>query len=253
MVSYSCFCFSSAEVRRIAATVIVRRPLSLSVRTVPANLKARPAARHETPLSNHSTSKSTTSAPAPYKTGFGFILGGAPGPRTPDEREHLRRERLAFFRRARDYKRKNLPKVKLFAASAATPRAQYTREYVGRRTSFHRVLPSPTLLAPPATNYGGQVLSPDVVSLIPEIHEHAPFEWDEWHPTRRPEHSPVTDRSMLFVPSTSSFGNLSLKDQKRYFPQTSRGAHTSHTDHGDVVRAGKTRLSKVHRDSRRRL
>jgi hypothetical protein len=247
MVCYSFFCLSSAEVRRISAAVIVRRPLSLSVRTVSADLKARPGARRETPLSNHSTSKSTTSALAPY-TGFGFILGGAP--RTPDEREHLRRERLAFFRRGRDYRRKDIPMIRLFAASATTPRTQYTREYVGRHTSFHRVVPSPTLLVPPATNYCGQVLTPDMVSLVPEIREHAPFEWDEWHPTRRPEHSPVTDRSMLFVPSTSSFSNLSLKDQKRYFPQMS---HSSHADHGCNVRAGKTRLSKVHRGGRRRL
>ena len=154
----------------------------------------------------------------PYKAGFGFTPGGSP--RTPEERERLRKERLAFFRRARAHRwRKNLPTVKVWAAS---PRRgeRYAREFVDSLTGFRRrIVPSPALLAPPATNCGGRVLPPDTFFLVPGIRELAPLKWDEWRPTRRPGHFRVVDTSMLSVPSTCSSGNLSLDDLKRYFPR----------------------------------
>ncbi|KAI0249163.1 hypothetical protein BJV78DRAFT_1284194 [Lactifluus subvellereus] len=237
---------SFAKTIRTAAAVIIRRPLF--DRAASANPDARLSAQRETPLARHPTSKRTISVPPSYKTGFGFTLGGAP--RTPEEREHLRQERLAFFRRGGAYRRKNLPNIGLLSASIATSRTQYTREYVGQRTNFHRVIPDPALLAPPATNYGGQILTPDMFSLVPEIREHAPLEWDEWRPTRRPEYDQVVDAFLLFVPSTSSFGDLSPEDLKRYFPHEWRKSCTSHND-GDV-HTGKKRLSKKRGGSRRR-
>jgi hypothetical protein len=208
-------------------------------------------------LARPSTPVPAISVPALYKTGFGFTLGGAP--RTPEERERLRSERRAFFRRGREYRRKNLPRIRLFAASATMSRSQYNCEYVGRHTSFHRVILAPALLAPPATNYNCHVLAPDVFSLVPEIREHAPFDWDEWRPTHRPEHDPLVDASMLFVPPTTSSGRLSPKDMKLYFPNKWRKARTSHANSRGDTRIGKKqrRLSKGPRGggsrARRRL
>lgn len=151
-----------------------------------------------------------------YKTGFGFILRGAP--RLPEERERLYKGRLAFLRRARAYRRKNLPKFEIHVAPTITCNVQYTREHVGERTSFRRIIPSPAYLAPPATNYRGQVLESDMFTVVPEIREHVPFKWDEWRPTHRPENNPKVDASMLFVPSTSSSGDFYPEDMARFFP-----------------------------------
>jgi hypothetical protein len=238
----------TAKTRRTLAAVIVRRPLS--DRTGSANSEARPSAQRETPFAKPPASKSTISVPAPYKTGFGFTLGGTS--RIPEEREHLRKERLAFFRRGRAYRRENLPKIRLFAASTTTSKTRYTRDYVSQHIGFHRVIPSPALLAPPATDFSGQVLTPDMFSLVPEIREHAPLEWDEWQPTPCPEHEPVVDASMLFVPSTSSSGDLSPEDLKRYFPHEWRKAWTSHADNDGDVRVGKKLTSKVRGGGSRR-
>jgi hypothetical protein len=92
------------------------------------------------------------------------------------------------------------------------------REYVSERTGLHRIIPSPALLAPPATNYRGQVLELDVFAVVPEIREHAPPKWDEWRATPRPEYYPKIDRSMLFVPTTTPSGDFYAEDMARFFP-----------------------------------
>jgi hypothetical protein len=193
----------------VAAAVIVRRPLAERMASV--NLGAPLPVARKSSLVKPSPAKPSYSFP--YKAGFGFTLGGTP--RTPEECERLRKERLAFFRRGRAYRwRKNQPTVKVWASSARCGE-RYARSFVDSQTGF-RVVPSPALLAPPATNYGGQVLSPDMFFLVPEVRELALLEWDA---TRRPEHCRVVDTSMLSVPSTSSFGNLSPDDLRRYFPR----------------------------------
>ena len=235
--------------RDSSAAVIVRRPLS--DRTTSANTG--------TPLSVELKASAPEFLPAkpgpsilrqhPCKASFGFIQGGAP--RTPEECERLRKERLAFFRRAHAYQRKNLPKLKLPRASTVAYNAPYTREYVGRLTGFHRIILSPALLAPPATSYGGEVLDPDTFAIVPEIREHAPPEWDEWCPTPRPEHEEGVNASMLFVPPISSSGDLYPHDLARYFPALWRKALSEHTCE---VRVKKKRSSKARaRSGRRRL
>jgi hypothetical protein len=199
---------------------------------------------------NPPPAKPVVSVPLPYKTGFGFTPGGAP--RTPEERDRLRKDRLAFFRRARTYKRKNLPKLKLCRLPSVACGAQYTREYVGRRTSFFRIIPSPSLLAPPATNHGGQVLETDMFAVVPEIREHAPSIWDEWCPTDRPGIDSDVDTSMLFVPPTTSSGDLYLEDLERYFPVVWRKALAEHVR--EVRAKRKKRCSKIRTvGGRRRL
>ncbi|KAI0292135.1 hypothetical protein BC826DRAFT_1186602 [Russula brevipes] len=172
---------------------------------------------------------------------FGFILGRAP--RAPEERERLCKERLAFFRRCRAYQqRKYLPKFKLHRAPTNSYDAQYTREYVGQKAHLYRFLPSPALLAPPATDCGGQVLDPDMFVVVPEIREHAPPKWDEWCPTRRPEGDVAIDVSMLFAPAVSSTGGLYPLDFARYFPSLWRKALAEHNC--EARRANKERSSK---------
>jgi hypothetical protein len=180
--------------------------------------------------------------PLPYKTGFGFILRGAP--RTPDQRERLHKERVAFLRRARAYQRKNLPRFKIRGLPTITCDAQYTREHVSERTGFHRIIPSPAFLAPPATNYCGQVLEPDMFAVVPEIREHVPPKWDEWRPTNRPEYNPEVDASMLFVPSTRSSGEFYPEDMARFFPILWRKALAEYTC--------EVRVKKMRRSSKAR-
>ncbi|KAH9989378.1 hypothetical protein BJV74DRAFT_796161 [Russula compacta] len=229
------------------ATMIVRRPLSN--RTMSADTGA--------PLSvelKPSAPKSPAAEPGrsilrPHKASFGFIRGGAP--RTPEERERLRKERVAFFRRARAHQRKNLPDLKLPRPPTFANDAPYTREYVGQTTGFHRIISRPALLAPPATNYGGQVLDPDAFAILPEIREHTPPLWDEWCPTPRPEHEKGIDASMLFVPQTSSSGDLHPHDLARYFPMLWRKVLAEHW-HTREVRVNKKRSSKTRARSGRR-
>ncbi|KAH9057822.1 hypothetical protein EDB87DRAFT_1823361 [Lactarius vividus] len=215
-----------------AAAVIVRRPLA--ERTASVNFEAPlPVARKSSPVN-----RPAAKPPLPYKAGFGFTLGGPQ--LTPEERERLRKERLAFSRRGRAYReRKGLPTVKVWVASASS-RDRYEREFVGQ-TGFYRIVPSPALLAPPATNYRDQVLSPDMFFLVPGVRELAPHEWDEWQPTRRPEHSRVVDASKLFVPLTCSSGNLSPDDLKRYFP---REWYTARAAEIRKARIGKKRRAR---------
>ncbi|KAH9029854.1 hypothetical protein EDB85DRAFT_1891894 [Lactarius pseudohatsudake] len=212
-----------------AAAVIVRRPLA--ERTASVNLEAPlSVARKSSPVN-----RPAAKPPLPYKAGFGFTLGGSA--RTPEERERLRKERLAFSRKGRAYReRKDRPTVKVWVASASS-RDRYEREFVGRAGSY-RIVPSPALLAPPATNYRDQL---------------APHEWDEWGPTRRPEHNRVVDASKLFVPLTCSSGNLSPDDLKRYFP---REWYTARAAEIRKARVGKKRRVKAHaaaKDGRLRL
>jgi hypothetical protein len=152
-----------------------------------------------------------------HKAGFGFTPSGSA--RTPGERERLRKERLAFFRRGRAFMgRKRFLAIKVSTASAERGES-YEREFVDPQTGFYRIVPNPALLAPPVTNSGGLVLSPDMSCLVPEIRKLAPHEWDEWRPTHGPEHSRVVDPSLLFVRSTNSSGTLFPEDLKRYFPR----------------------------------
>ena len=216
---------------------IIRRPLSNRATLVNAGIPF--SAKHKQNASKPPPPKPAVSVPLPYKTGFGFIPGGAS--RTPEERKRLRKERLAFFRRARAYQRKNLPKLKLSCPPAVACEAIYTREFVGRRTSFHRVIPSPALLAPPATNWGGEVLDSDMFVVVPEIRELVPSPWDKWHPTPRPDAE--IDASMLFVPPTTSCGDLYPQDMARYFPAA---WHKALEEHAREVRPRrKKRLAKM--------
>jgi hypothetical protein len=192
----------------------------------------------EAPAPRPPVTKPAFSVPHPYKTGFGFFPRGAQ--RTPEERERLRKERLAFFRRVRAYHRKNLPKIKLRRAPTVASNAPYIREYVCERNGCHRVIPSPALLAPPATNLSGEIIHPETFTVVPEIHEHAPPVWDEWCPTRRPEHDPEVDLSMLFVPPTCSTGGLYSEDVARFFPILWRKALAEHTVEVRVKKMKKT-------------
>lgn len=158
-----------------------------------------------------------------YKTGFGFIPRGTP--RTPEERERLHKERLEFLRRARAYRLRDLPRFRF--RGAPTCDTQYTREYVSKRTGY-RIIPSPALLAPPATDHCGQVLEPDMFTVVPEICEHAPLEWDEWRATPRPDYNPKIDRTMLFVPTTASNGDFYAEDMARFLPFLWRRALAEH-------------------------
>ena len=198
------------------------------------------------------STKPVLPVPPPYKSGFGFVLKGAP--RTPEERERLHKERLAFLRRARVYQqRRDLPKFKIRGAPIISAYGtQYTREYVSERTGFHRIIPSPALLAPPATDYRGQVLEPDIFTVVPEICEHAPPEWDEWRATPRPEYNPKIDRSMLFVPTTTSSGSFYAEDMARFFPFLWRKALAEHNR--EVRLKKRKRLSRARAvGGRRRL
>jgi hypothetical protein len=188
-------------------------------------------------------------APLPYKSGFGFILRGAP--RTPEERERLYKERLAFLRKARAHQR--LPKFKIRAAPPITTYGtQYMRDYVSERTGFYRIIPSPGLLAPPATNYHGQVLEPDMFTVVPEICEHAPLKWDEWCATPCPEYNPKIDRSMLFVPMTTPSGDFYAEDMARFYPFLWRKVLAEHNR--ELRLKKKKRLSKARAvGGRRRL
>ena len=231
------------------ASVNVRRPLA--ERTASVNVEALLPVARKSYVVKPPTVEPVCSLPFPYKAGFGFTPSGSP--RTPEERERLRKERLAFFRRGCAFRgRKDLPTVKVWATAA--PRGErYEREFVDTRTGFHRIVPSPALLAPPATNYSGQVLSPGMFFLVPAVCELAPHEWDEWRPTRRPEHIRVADPSMLFVPSTNSSGTLSPDDLKRFFPREWYRARVAKIRE---VRVGKKRPVKVHvatKGGRRRL
>jgi hypothetical protein len=200
------------------------------------------------------SAKPVLPAPLPYKSGFGFILRGAP--RTPEERDRLHKERLAFLRRARAYQRYcycwDLPKFKIRRAPIITYGTQYTREYVSERIGFHRIVPNPALLAPPATNYRGQVLEPDMFTVVPEICEHAPPKWDEWRATPRPEYNPKIDPSMLFVPTTTSSGDFYAEDMARFFPFLWRKVLVEHNR--EVRLKKKKRLSRARAvGGRRRL
>ena len=237
----------------LAAVIrVVRRPLSN--RTTCVNTGILPPLLAK-PKQNASKApppdKPAVSVPFPYKTGFGFSPGGAP--RTPEERKRLHKARLAFFRRARAYRRrKNQPKLKLSCSPAVACETQYTREYVGRRTSVHRVIPRPALLAPPATNHGDKALNSDADAVVPEICELAPLPWDEWRPTGRPENDVEIDASMLFVPPTTSYGDLYPQDMARYFPVVWRKALEEHAREVRVKR--KKRLAKIRAiGGRRRL
>lgn len=229
-------------------SAIIRRPLSK--RTTPVNAGIPFSAKHKQNASKPPPPKPAVSVPLPYKTGFGFIPGGAP--RTPEERKRLRKERIAFFRRARASQPKNLPKLKLSCSPVVACEAIYTREFVGRRTSFHSVIPSPTLLATPATNCGGEVLDSDMFAVVPEIRELVPLPWDKpkWRPTARPDAE--IDACMLFVPPTTSCGDLYPQDMARYFPVA---WHKVLEEHAREVHAKrKKRLAKMRAiGGRRRL
>jgi len=196
--------------------------------------------------------KPAFSVPHPYKTGFGFFPRGAQT--TPEERERLRKERLAFFCRARVYQRKNLslPKITLRRAPTVASSAPYIREYVSDENGCYRIIPSPALLAPPATNISGQVIHPETFTVVPEVREHAPPVWDEWCPTSRPEYDPAVDVSMLFVPSVSSAGGLYSEDVARFFPILWRKALAEYTVEVRVKKAKKP-SSKARTGGRRRL
>jgi hypothetical protein len=220
--------------RRLAlAAIIVRRPLS--DRTTSVNTGAPLSAKRK-----QGVPKPAVSVPLPYKTGFGFIPGMAP--RTPEERERLRKERLAFFRRARVYQRKNLPKFKICRVSAVPYEAQYIREYVGQRTDYYRILPSPALLAPPATSYGGQVIDTNTLAIIPEIRLHAPPAWNKECPTDRPAQDAEIDETMLSVPPTTPSGGLYAEDLAVFFPAVWRRILA---EHKREVRAQKKRMAKI--------
>jgi hypothetical protein len=208
----------------------------------------RAASMHKPP-----SAKSVPPSPLPYKSGFGFVLRGAP--RTPEERERLHKERLAFLRRARACQRRDLlPKFKIRGDPIITCGTQYTREYVSERTGFHRIVPSPTLLAPPATDYRGQFLEPDMFTVVPEIYVHAPPKWDEWRATPRPEYNLKIDRSMLFVPTTTSSGDFYAEDMARFFPFLWRKALAEHNREVRLKKKKRVRLSRAHAvGGRRRL
>jgi len=205
-------------------------------------------AKHAASMPKPPSAKPVLCAPLPYKSGFGFILRGAL--RTPEERERLRKERLAFHRRARASQRRDLPRFKIRGAPVITYGKQYKREYVSERAGFHRIVSSPALLAPPATNYRGQVLEPNMFTVVPEIREYAPPKWDEWHATPRPECKRKIDRSMLFVPTTTSSGAFYAEDLARFFPFLWRKALAEHNR--EVCLKKKKRLSSARAVSGRR-
>ena len=205
------------------AGVLIRRPLSNKTTSVNSGVPL--PAKRAVSMPKPPSAKPVFPAPPLYKTGFGFIPKGAP--RTPEEREHLHKERLAFLRRARAYRPRDLPRFKFRGAPTIAYDTQYTREYVSKRTGY-RIIPSPALLAPPATTRCGQVLEPDLFTVVPEICEHAPSKWDEWHATPRPEYSPKIDRSMLFVPTTASKGDFYAEDMARFLPFLWRRALAEH-------------------------
>jgi hypothetical protein len=180
------------------------------------NIGAPLSAKRKQNIPKPPPAKPAVSVPLPYKTGFGFIPASAP--RMPEERERLRKERLAFFRRSCAYQRKNLPKFKVHRVPTFPYGAQYTRDYVGLRTDYFRILPTPALLAPPATDYGGQIIDTDTLAIIPGIQLHVPPAWDKWCPTGRPAHDTEADEAMLFVPPTTPSGDLYAEDLARYFP-----------------------------------
>ena len=228
--------------------MIVRRPLA--ERRASVNIEAPLPVARKFYVVKPPAAKPVCSLPFPYKAGFGFTPSISP--RTPEERERLRKERLAFFRRGRAYRgRDGLPRVKVWTASERGER--YEREFVDTRTGFYRLVPSPALLAPPATNYGGRVLSPDMFCLVPEVRELAPHEWDEWRPTRRPEHSRVVDPSMLFVPSTDSSGTLFPEDLKRYFPREWYRARVAMIREVPVGRKRRAKVLTAAKGGRRRF
>ncbi|KAI0297245.1 hypothetical protein B0F90DRAFT_1819428 [Multifurca ochricompacta] len=210
--------------RKTPAAVLVRPPLSEKSASVNTDVLP-PATRKASVVRPHPTAKPTFAVPFPYKSGFGFTPGGAP--RIPEERECLRKERLAFFCRLRAHG--GLPKIRVWVHSATQLEAKSPHDSVGRRTSFHLIVPSPLFLAPPPISYGGRILTRDAFSVVPEVREHAPPEWDEWRPTRRPEHNPVVDRSMLFVPLPSLSGYLYPGDLKTLFSDMAQSSRIAHS------------------------
>jgi hypothetical protein len=212
------------------------------------NIGASLSAKRKQDMPKPPPAKPAISVPLPYKTGFGFIPGGAP--RTPKERERLRKDRLAFFRRARVYQRKNLPKIKICRSPTIPSEAQYTREYVGQRTDYFRILPCPALLAPPATSYGGQVIYADNLAIIPEIRLDEPPAWNQWSPTDRPAQDDEVDDSRLFVPPMTPWGDLYAEDLARYFPVVWRKVVAKHER--EVRARRKKRMAKIRKVGGRR-
>jgi hypothetical protein len=89
-------------------------------------------------------------------------------------------------------------------------------------------------------------------AVVPEIRKLAPLPWDKWRPTDRPENDAEIDASMLFVPPTTSWGDLYPQDMARYFPVVSRKALEEHAR--EVRAKRKKRLAKVRAvGGRRRL
>jgi len=215
------------------------------------NIGAPLSAKRKQDIPKPPPAKPAVDVPLPYKTGFGFIPAGAP--RLPEERERLRKERLAFFRRSCAYRRKNLPKFKFHRVPTFPCELQYTREYVGQRTGYFRILPSPALLAPPATDFEGQVIDTDTLAIIPAIQVHVPQAWDKWCPTDRPTstHDTEVNEAMLFVPPTTPSGGLYAEDLAMYFPVVWREILAEHIHE---VRAQMKRRARVHKvGGRRRL
>lgn len=193
--------------------------------------------------------KPAVSIPLPYKTGFGFVPAGVP--RLPEERERLHKERLAFLRRSRAYRRKNLPKFKFHHVPTFPCEVLYAREYVGQGTDYFRILPSPALLAPPVTDFDGQVIDTGTLAVIPAIQLHVPPAWNKWCPTDRPAHDAEVDEAMLFVPPTTPSGDLYAEDLARHFPILWREVLA---EHEREVRAQMKRRARVHKvGGRRRL
>jgi hypothetical protein len=236
------------ESRLVPVATIVRLPLSN--RTTSMNIGAPLlSAKRKQVAPKPPPAKPAVSVPLPYKTGFGFIPAGAP--RLPEERERIRKERLAFFHRSCAYRRKNLPKFKFHRVPTFPCEMQYTREYVGQQTDYFRILPSPALLAPPATDFGGQVIDTDTLAVIPGIQLHVPPAWNEWCPTDLPAHDTEVDEAMLFVPPTTPSGGLYAEDLARHFPILWREFLA---EHEREVRAQMKRRARVHKaGSRRRL
>ncbi|KAI0261513.1 hypothetical protein BC834DRAFT_845531 [Gloeopeniophorella convolvens] len=221
------------------AAIIVRRPL------VPKLTFSDVAVKSKAKRSGKSTGEAVPAKPSaqvkyPFKSGFGFTAG-AISRRTPERRERLRKERIAFSRRAREFHRKEaLPKIEVSVETVRQGVTPYRREYVGKCNKFFRKLPSPASLAPPATNFHGQIIASDKFNTVPEIREHAPEEWDKFLPTRRPEESPVRNNAS---------GDFSDEDFKRFYPREWRLIQLLSIR---PIRVGKKRKSKSKSKTHRR-